>query len=351
MNPAMMPPMGNFLNITTIFNIPHCYVNTCIHSLLAMQQPPIGGLPFDILNQKAEVKPEESEEAKLEKKRKAEAERKKEEEEKAKLAKPQDKSRPVSSTPIAGTPWCVVWTGDGKVFFYNPSSRTSVWDRPDELVGREDVDKAIAATPDQTPTANPTNPFAKKTDADAETTSATTNANTGVTANATDMATTVTQDDNVDMDTSETANADDPAGSVPRSDSESTGENDLPIKKMKLAEGTVKPINEKKNDMGKEAAIEAEVRAARERALVPLETRVQQFKDMLKEKDVCIVEEDSSSLEQKKTTIQLFAFSIIGISVQHMGKRTSQDRLRSTVLVVDLARAKASFREVCEGAG
>ena len=29
--------------------------------------------------------------------------------------KPQDKSRPVSSTPVSGTPWCVVWTGDSKV--------------------------------------------------------------------------------------------------------------------------------------------------------------------------------------------------------------------------------------------
>lgn len=26
-----------------------------------------------------------------------------------------DKSRPVSSNPVAGTPWCVVWTGDHKV--------------------------------------------------------------------------------------------------------------------------------------------------------------------------------------------------------------------------------------------
>lgn len=43
---------------------------------------------------------------------------------------------------------------------------------------------------------------------------------------------------------------------------------------------------EKKMDIGKEAAIEAEVRAARERALVPLETRVKSFKEMLKEKDV-----------------------------------------------------------------
>lgn len=42
-------------------------------------------------------------------------------------------------------------------------------------------------------------------------------------------------------------------------------------------------------DIGKEAAIEAEVRAARERALVPLETRVKSFKEMLKEKDVSTI--------------------------------------------------------------
>lgn len=41
-------------------------------------------------------------------------------------------------------------------------------------------------------------------------------------------------------------------------------------------------------DIGKEAAIEAEVRAARERAIVPLETRIKSFRDMLAEKDVSI---------------------------------------------------------------
>jgi transcription elongation regulator 1 len=51
-------------------------------------------------------------------------------------AKPQDKTRPISSTPIAGTPWAVVWTGDSRVFFYNPSTRTSVWERPEDLVGK-----------------------------------------------------------------------------------------------------------------------------------------------------------------------------------------------------------------------
>lgn len=42
----------------------------------------------------------------------------------------------------------------------------------------------------------------------------------------------------------------------------------------------------KKIDLGKEAAMEAEVRAARERAIVPLETRIASFRAMLQEKDV-----------------------------------------------------------------
>ena len=71
-----------------------------------------------------------------------------------------DKSKPVSSTPITGTPWlvlkfrmnfvfnhciffrqirCVVWTGDNRVFFYNPSSKTSLWDCPPELKNRPEI--------------------------------------------------------------------------------------------------------------------------------------------------------------------------------------------------------------------
>lgn len=42
-----------------------------------------------------------------------------------------------------------MWTGDGRVFFYNPSTRTSVWERPEDLLGRPDVDKAISTTPEQ----------------------------------------------------------------------------------------------------------------------------------------------------------------------------------------------------------
>ena len=48
--------------------------------------------------------------------------------------KPKDKSKPVSSTPVPASPWCVVWTGDDKQFFYNPSKRISVWEIPEDLV-------------------------------------------------------------------------------------------------------------------------------------------------------------------------------------------------------------------------
>lgn len=130
-NPAMIPPI----------------VNSAVHA-----QPVVTNTPFEAMNfsTKSDKIIEETEEFKIEKRKKQDAEkRKKEEDEKAKQisAKPQDKSRPISSTPIAGTPWCVVWTGDGRVFFYNPSTRTSVWERPDELVGRVDVDKAVSSTP------------------------------------------------------------------------------------------------------------------------------------------------------------------------------------------------------------
>lgn len=51
----------------------------------------------------------------------------------------------------------------------------------------------------------------------------------------------------------------------------------------------------KQIDVGKEAAIEAEVQAARQRAIVPLEARMKQFRDMLAEKEVGYLEHWYSS--------------------------------------------------------
>jgi transcription elongation regulator 1 len=42
----------------------------------------------------------------------------------------------------------VVWTGDGRVFFFKPSTRTSVWEKPDDLKGRADVDKMVSNPPE-----------------------------------------------------------------------------------------------------------------------------------------------------------------------------------------------------------
>ncbi|KAI5706111.1 hypothetical protein M8J75_004936 [Diaphorina citri] len=98
---------------------------------------------------------DEAKEAERKKKEEEEEqERKRKEEEEQKAAA--DRSKPVSSTPVPGTPWCVVWTGDGRVFFYNPSSRTSVWERPEDLVSRSDVDKMVSSPPDNVTVVLPT---------------------------------------------------------------------------------------------------------------------------------------------------------------------------------------------------
>ncbi|TSQ12731.1 Transcription elongation regulator 1 [Bagarius yarrelli] len=141
------------------------------------------------------------------------------------------KAKPVATNPIPGTPWCVVWTGDDRVFFYNPTTRHSMWDRPNELVGRVDVDKYI-----QEPPHKKTLDESKKT------------------------ATCITKED-------------------PEVSSEETQDEPSKAKKRKKEEV-------KESDAEKEAAMEAELKAARDRAVVPLEARLTQFKDMLLERGV-----------------------------------------------------------------
>ncbi|KAL5962797.1 Transcription elongation regulator 1 [Taenia solium] len=71
------------------------------------------------------------------------------ESEKEKEPEQKDTSRPISSTAVTGTPWCVVWTGDGRVFFFNPSKRISVWETPEELKGRTDVERLLEKPPNE----------------------------------------------------------------------------------------------------------------------------------------------------------------------------------------------------------
>ncbi|XP_054024645.1 transcription elongation regulator 1 isoform X4 [Melanerpes formicivorus] len=149
------------------------------------------------------------------------------EEEMTEEEKAAQKAKPVATTPIPGTPWCVVWTGDERVFFYNPTTRLSMWDRPDDLIGRADVDKIIQEPPHKKGMEE-----AKKLIRE-------------------------------EHESTEDANEDEP----------------IKIKKRKKDDN-------KDIDSEKEAAMEAEIKAARERAIVPLEARMKQFKDMLLERGV-----------------------------------------------------------------
>ncbi|KAF0300568.1 Transcription elongation regulator 1 [Amphibalanus amphitrite] len=70
--------------------------------------------------------------------------------------------RPRPSRSLFPSVRCVVWTGDGRVFFYNPSTRTSVWERPEELNGRTDVDKMLQPPKQEPAESKDDEPPAKK---------------------------------------------------------------------------------------------------------------------------------------------------------------------------------------------
>ncbi|NP_938171.2 transcription elongation regulator 1a [Danio rerio] len=153
------------------------------------------------------------------------------EEEMTEEQKAAKKAKPVATTPIPGTPWCVVWTGDERVFFYNPTTRLSMWERPEDLLGRADVDKAIQAPPHKRGLDNSHRLALVK--------------------------------DEQEFPVSEDAADEEPSKAKRRKVEE----------KMEL-------------DPEKEAAMEAELKAARERAVVPQEARISQFKEMLLERAV-----------------------------------------------------------------
>uniref|UniRef100_H2ZB70 WW domain-containing protein n=1 Tax=Ciona savignyi TaxID=51511 RepID=H2ZB70_CIOSA len=61
--------------------------------------------------------------------------------------KAKQQQRPVATKPVPGTPWCVVWTGDDKVFFYNPTTKLSMWEKPSDLIDRPVVDRILDDPP------------------------------------------------------------------------------------------------------------------------------------------------------------------------------------------------------------
>lgn len=55
--------------------------------------------------------------------------------------------RPMANVPIPGTPWSVVWTTDERSFFFNVTSRNSVWTLPEDLEDNPHVAKILDEPP------------------------------------------------------------------------------------------------------------------------------------------------------------------------------------------------------------
>uniref|UniRef100_A0A914C9L1 WW domain-containing protein n=1 Tax=Acrobeloides nanus TaxID=290746 RepID=A0A914C9L1_9BILA len=168
-------------------------------------------------------------------------------------SKSADKVRPISSNAVAGTPWCVVWTGDGKVFFFNPSTRTSVWQRPPELYNRPDVDLLVSKPPDSKTQTN------------------------GKQKNLTMEK--PKQEFDHEQEEGETSDEEIEAPPIKKSKQEKKKQKQQPAppKEKEKPKPAEKPID---------PAIKAELEAQQEREKVPLEERLKQFREMLEEKKV-----------------------------------------------------------------
>ncbi|ODN01142.1 Transcription elongation regulator 1 [Orchesella cincta] len=194
---------------------------------------------------------------------------------------PGEKCRPISSTPVAGTPWCVVWTGDKRVFFFNPSTKQSVWDRPKDLVGRIDVDELLRNCPDKS------GAKVKKVEA----TSTTSPQTETEKVNAVEQTLKVeAKDTKVAAEKREHEGDDDPPSKKPKTE-EVDEESEIKSIEEEGEETGEKKDDDKTKIETKDAlrdanTSEAEARAAKERATHPLEVRLKQFREMLIEKQV-----------------------------------------------------------------
>ncbi|CAG7703749.1 unnamed protein product [Allacma fusca] len=219
-----------------------------------------------------------------------------------------EKCRPISSTPVPGTPWCVVWTGDKRVFFYNPSNKTSVWEKPQELIGRYDVEEMIKSCPDVSK--NPakvkkveaTSTTSPLSDADKQAKDAT--GSVPAVATVIPLKTEHTKERSLSIsspsdDRDEATDKEPPAKRLKReSISESKSGTDIEMKDFKEVKESDEEDSSKTEDSGEKikietkdgfkemTALEAEVKAARERAIVPIDVRLKKFREMLIEKQV-----------------------------------------------------------------
>ena len=61
-------------------------------------------------------------------------------------AKDEGATKPVATQPVSGTPWSVVWTNDDKYFFFNATTKQSIWSIPEDIQ-RLPILKVLLAAP------------------------------------------------------------------------------------------------------------------------------------------------------------------------------------------------------------
>ncbi|XP_060809301.1 transcription elongation regulator 1 [Amyelois transitella] len=236
-----------------------------------------------------------------------------------------DRSRPISSMQIPGTLWCVVWTGDGRVFFYNPTatSNKSVWERPPELLGRADVDRAV-----QNPPPAVLSLQAKEAAAGA----------TGAPAGG-----------NGEL---KRASSSDSSDGEPEPAKRTKTDSASPLKQPGAGGGGGASGGRTSSQIGAgaAAAMEAEMRAARDRALVPHEARVRSFLLMLHEKQVSAFstwEKELHKIVFDARYLMLNSKDRRQVFDQYVRERAEEERKEKKNR---LQQKKAAFRQLCEEA-
>lgn len=206
-----------------------------------------------------------------------------------------DKNKPVSSTPITNTPWCIVKTGDDRIFFFNPSTKTSVWQRPKELENNEEVDQLLNSGVNVVESA-------KKEINESQLKATQKQDENKEHLNETDLKTTVTSANNKELnkqlsgeENSSSSSADNLI-SVNNEDNKEEGKNDsitaTPPNKRSCSVESDKSNQAKKQKMDEEenrkqmGITSIEAIASKQREKIPLEERIEMFTKMLEEKEV-----------------------------------------------------------------
>lgn len=191
--------------------------------------------------------------------------------------------KPVSTTAVPGTPWCVVWTDKNRVFYFNPSTKTSVWDRPAELRGREDVDKMVSNPP----------PILNSSSQNSTNSSSSLSSSGAVQSSAADDENNSRHSSMGDTNSlSQTSNEATKRIKLDNSNDSSTTSTMSPATTTTTATAAASAAATKTSVITapkvikKDVASEVEKEAAKKRETIPFEERVETFTKMLEEKEV-----------------------------------------------------------------